>query len=89
MFDGTWLTLPRFTLKLEAKLSTKADRFRSERAIGDCSVSRLEGKALDINMSHSNEAPKDLTITTLAALFVTLKQTFRDLDLINTVRWEG
>lgn len=88
MFDGTRTALPRFTLKLKAKLRTNADRFLSERAMVDYAISRLEGKALDIIMSHSDEATEDLTITTMAKLFTTLKEAFGDPDPINTARRE-
>lgn len=48
MFDGNRATLPCFTLKLKANLRTNANWFLSERAMVDFTVSRLEGKALDI-----------------------------------------
>lgn len=54
----------------------------------DYLVSRLERKAVDIIMSHSNEAPEDLTFTTRAALFIILMEAFGDLHPINTARRE-
>lgn len=83
MFDATRATLPCFTLKLEAKLRTNADQCLSERAMLDYAVSRLEGKALDIIMSDSDEASEDLTITSMATLFAIFKEAFSDRDPIN------
>lgn len=84
MFNGARTNLPQFILKLKAKLRTNADRFLSDTAHVDNAVSRLEGKALDLVISHADDETEELTIFTVATLMTTLKEAFGDPDPINT-----
>lgn len=81
-------TLPSFTLTLKAKLRTNANRSLTDTAHVDYAVSRPEGKAMDIVMSHVDENTGQLDIATVANLLTTLKEGFADPDPTNTAGHE-
>lgn len=71
--------LAGFLLQLRNKLTINADRFLNEYSKIYYAASRLEGDALEVILSHTNDA-EELTIATTTGFIKILKTSFRNAN---------